>query len=102
MTQQQQQHQGVLCVGVSRGVLVVWLRCALDLLSALTHSDPAAVLMELSHKLAGERGGEGGWREGEGMGGGPEFALVLVWLAGLISPCPARHITQPPQTWCMA
>lgn len=42
-------------VSVSRSVLVVWLRAALDVLAALMHVDPAAVLMELSHKLAGEQ-----------------------------------------------
>lgn len=50
---EQQQQQG-MGVRVSRSVLVVWLRAALDVLAALTHVDPAAVLMELSHKLAGE------------------------------------------------
>lgn len=54
ISQQQQQQQGV-GVRVSRSVLVVWLRAALDVLAALTHVDPAAVLMELSHKLAGEK-----------------------------------------------
>jgi hypothetical protein len=49
--EQQQQQQ----VPVSRSVLVVWLRAALDVLAALMHVDPAAVLMELSHKLAGEQ-----------------------------------------------
>jgi hypothetical protein len=51
ISEQQQQGMGVR---VSRGVLVVWLRAALDVLAALTHVDPAAVLMELSHRLAGE------------------------------------------------
>jgi hypothetical protein len=49
-----EQQQQVLGARVSRGVLVVWLRAALDVLAALAHVDPAAVLMELSHRLAGE------------------------------------------------
>jgi hypothetical protein len=57
--QQQQQQQQLSGVRVSRTLLVVWLRAALDVLAALTHVDPAAVLMELSHKLAGVW--EGGW-----------------------------------------
>lgn len=53
----QQQQQQLSGVRVSRTLLVVWLRAALDVLAALTHVDPAAVLMELSHKLAGVWGG---------------------------------------------
>lgn len=56
---QQLQQQSLLGVRASRGALVVWLRSALDVLAALTHVDPAAVLMELSHKLAGGWGEEG-------------------------------------------
>jgi hypothetical protein len=48
------QHLMPAAVAVGRGALVSWLRCVLDLLSALTLVDPAAVLNELSHKLAGE------------------------------------------------
>jgi hypothetical protein len=39
---------------VGRSGLVSWLRCVLDLLAALTLVEPAALLNELSHKLAGE------------------------------------------------
>jgi hypothetical protein len=61
-SRQQQQQQIVVPGGVrvSRSGLVVWLRAALDVLAALTQVDPAAVLMELSHKLAGEGGCGGG------------------------------------------
>lgn len=52
-------------VHVGRGVLVAWLRCVLDVLAALTLVDPAAVLNELSSKLAGEAGWP--WHAGSTM-----------------------------------
>jgi hypothetical protein len=52
---------GAVSVRMSRRSLVVWLRAALDLLAAVTQVDPAAVLMELSHKLAGEQTAAGTW-----------------------------------------
>jgi hypothetical protein len=47
---------GSSAAGVSRSrrQLVAWLRAALDVLAAVAAVDPAAVLTELSHKLAGE------------------------------------------------
>jgi hypothetical protein len=47
------QHLVPAAAAAGRGALVLWLRCVLDLLAALTLADPAAVLNELSHKLAG-------------------------------------------------